>query len=75
MFFIIEIPFSFGSKYTSPLAPLQPALTGTPQDFLAGEGIVTERGLRPLSELTSPFQTLNKRAWGIIRFERGIKGG
>jgi hypothetical protein len=50
--------------YASPLAPLQPVLPGTLDDFLAGEGSVIERGLRPLSELTSPFQTYKKSSMG-----------
>jgi hypothetical protein len=60
--------------YASPLTPLQPVLTGTPEDFLTGEGGVIGRGRSTLSELTSPSQTNENRVLKIIQFERGIKG-
>ena len=41
--------------FTSPLTPLQPVLADKPEDLLAGEGILIERGLRPLSLRTPAF--------------------
>jgi hypothetical protein len=47
---------SFQGRITSPLTPLQPVLFRKPELFLAGEGSLRERGLRPLSE-TLPVAT------------------
>jgi hypothetical protein len=47
-----------------PLPPLQPVVPAKPEDFLAGEGSLIERGLFPLSELTSPSQTDKKSSMG-----------
>jgi len=47
---------------------------GKPEDFLAGEGSVRERGLRPLSK---PLPLSNELTFGIILsygFERGTRG-
>jgi hypothetical protein len=38
------------NKITSPLTPLQPGDIGKTWFFLAGEGMVKERGLHPLSK-------------------------
>jgi hypothetical protein len=65
---------------TSPLTPLQPVFPGMPEDFLAGEGSVIERGLCLLqnpsliSPVSSTGQALLQRETSIPQngaFKRG----
>jgi hypothetical protein len=43
-----------------PLAPLQPVLTGKPENFLAGEGRLIKRGLKAPSLNSLPISNMLK---------------
>jgi hypothetical protein len=55
---IICIWFLF---HTSPPPPLQPVLAGKPEDFLAGEGRLIERGLSAPSLKSLPLSNMSKK--------------